>query len=52
MVSERKNREEIKSHDGQQPIMIARTIFTSDTSNERTLTVGNWTFEMYWFNTT
>ena len=29
----------------QQAIMIARTIFTSDTSNERTITVGNWTFE-------
>lgn len=28
-----------------QAIMIARTIFTSDTSNERTITVGNWTFE-------
>jgi hypothetical protein len=25
--------------------MIARTIFTSDTSNERTITIGNWTFE-------
>ena len=25
--------------------MIARTIFTSDTTNERTITVGNWTFE-------
>jgi E3 ubiquitin-protein ligase HECTD1 len=27
--------------------MIARTIFTSDTSNERTITGGNWTFECH-----
>ena len=42
-----KNEEDIKSIEGQQQqqIMIARTIFTSDANNERTLTVGNWTFE-------
>ncbi len=28
-----------------QDIIIARTIFTSDTSNERIITVGNWTFQ-------
>jgi E3 ubiquitin-protein ligase HECTD1 len=27
--------------------MIARTIFTSDISNERTITVGNWSFECH-----
>jgi hypothetical protein len=25
--------------------MIAQTIFTSATNNERTITIGNWTFE-------
>jgi hypothetical protein len=46
-IGQEKNDEDIKPIDGQQQhqIMIARTIFTSDTSNERTLTVGNWTFE-------
>lgn len=48
-IGQEKNEEEVKSNDGQtqqhQQIMIARTIFTSDTSNERTITVGNWTFE-------
>ena len=29
----------------QQQMMVALTIFTSDTSNDRTITVGNWTFE-------
>jgi hypothetical protein len=28
-----------------QNIIIARTIFTSDTSSERRITVGNWTFQ-------
>lgn len=40
-----KNEESLKSIDGEQQIMIARTIFTSDTNNDRTITVGNWTFE-------
>jgi len=44
-IGQDKNEEDIKPTDGQQHIMIARTIFTSDTSNERTITVGNWTFE-------
>ncbi|CAF3378660.1 unnamed protein product [Rotaria sp. Silwood1] len=45
-IEQEKNDENIKTIDGeQQQIMIARTIFTSDTSNERTITVGNWTFE-------
>ncbi|CAF0873085.1 unnamed protein product [Rotaria sordida] len=45
-IGHEKNDENIKTIDGeQQQIMIARTIFTSDTSNERTITVGNWTFE-------
>ncbi|CAF1239989.1 unnamed protein product [Adineta ricciae] len=48
-IGQEKNEEEVKSNDEQtqqhQQIMIARTIFTSDTSNERTITVGNWTFE-------
>ena len=43
-IGQEKSEEEPKSTDGQQ-IMIARTIFTSDTSNESTITVGNWTFE-------
>ncbi len=33
-------RDQNKSH-----IIIARTIFTSDTSTERRITVGNWTFQ-------
>ncbi len=46
-IGQDKNEEDIKATDGQQQqhIMIARTIFTSDTSNERTITIGNWTFE-------
>ncbi|CAF0944585.1 unnamed protein product [Adineta steineri] len=45
-IGQEKNEEDIKSTDGQQQqIMIARTIFTSDINNERTITVGNWTFE-------
>jgi hypothetical protein len=48
-IGQEKTEEEIKATEGQQQqqqqIMIARTIFTSDTTNERTLTVGNWTFE-------
>jgi hypothetical protein len=28
-----------------QQIMIVQTIFTSDINNERTITIGNWTFE-------
>jgi hypothetical protein len=46
-IGQEKNDKDIKPIDGQQQhqIMIAQTIFTSDTSNERTLTVGNWTFE-------
>jgi hypothetical protein len=28
-----------------QQIIIARTIFTSNTSNENIITVGNWTFQ-------
>jgi hypothetical protein len=28
-----------------QEIIIARTIFTSDTTNERSITVGNWTIQ-------
>ena len=43
-----KNEENIKLVDGeQQQIMIVRTIFTSDTSNERPIIVGNWTFECH-----
>ncbi len=43
-IGQDKNEEDIKATDGQQQqhIMIARTIFTSDTSNERTITIGNW----------
>jgi hypothetical protein len=26
-------------------MFIARTIFTSDTSNDKIITVGNWTFQ-------
>ena len=44
-IGHEKNDEDAKSIDGQQQTMVARTIFTSDTSNERTITVGNWTFE-------
>ncbi|CAF4302375.1 unnamed protein product [Rotaria sp. Silwood2] len=45
-IGHEKNDENIKTIDGeQQQIMIARTIFTSDTSSERTINVGNWTFE-------
>ncbi|CAF2054921.1 unnamed protein product, partial [Rotaria magnacalcarata] len=40
-----KNDENIKAIDVEQQLMIARTLFTSDTSNERTITVGHWTFE-------
>lgn len=28
-----------------QNIIIARTIFTSDTTNEKTITIGNWTLQ-------
>jgi hypothetical protein len=32
--------------DNEKPhIIIARTIFTSDTSNERIITIGNWTLQ-------
>lgn len=46
-IGNEKNDEELKSVDEQQQqhMMVALTIFTSDTSNDRTITVGNWTFE-------
>ena len=44
-IGQEKVDDETKTIGPQQPIMIARTIFTSDTSNERMITVGNWTFE-------
>ena len=44
-IGREKSDDDIKSIDGQPQITIARTIFTSDTSSERTLTVGNWTFQ-------
>ena len=46
-IGQEKNEEDTKSIDGQQQIMVARTIFTSDTSSEKTITVGNWNFECH-----
>ena len=46
-IGQEKNEEDTKSTDGQQQIMVARAIFTSDTNSERTITVGNWNFECH-----
>jgi len=50
-LGQEKSNEEMHPNDKQQQqqqsVIIVRTIFTSDTTTDRSLTVGNWTFECH-----